>query len=139
MLPIALRTAYENTDFYIFAPKVFFIRPNETCLAADELLKDFQCDTGTVLTAYNPMSVSTDDALNIAAQERLKSVIDNLGFNYIAAEGRGRDTDWPPEPSIFVIGLPIILANQLACEFEQAAFVEISVQKTCRIVETNFK
>lgn len=138
MLSTELRTAYENTDFYIFAPEVFFIRPNQTCLAADALLQAYDCSTGTVLTAYNPMSIATAVAENHAAQLELKNVIENLGYSYLIAEGRGRDSDWPPEPSLFIMGVPFHIANQLACDFRQAAFTEIALLKTCRIVETNF-
>ena len=69
------------------------------------------------------MSVATPIAENEAAQARLIEDLNRRGMTYIPAEGRGRDGLWPPERSLFVLGVTLLVAHELAAAHQQAAFL----------------
>ncbi len=138
MLTDELRRAYQNTDFHVFADEPLVLRPGETCPDADKLLVDAGQTYAAVLTAWNPRSAETDRRVNEAAQACLEEKLSGLELSAIPAEGRGRDGNWPPEPSLFILGATPGIAQQLAHEFRQAAWLQYVHGEPARIVETQF-
>ncbi len=123
MLPPELLEAFRQTDYHVFGDTPLILQPGIFAPDADRFLHDRDQDTAIVLTAWNPMSVATPIADNEAAQARLIEDLDRRGMAHIPAEGRGRDGLWPPEPSLFVLGVPLQVAHELAAAYRQAAFL----------------
>lgn len=123
MLPPELLEAFRNTDYHVFGDTPLILQPGIFTPDADRFLHDRDLETAIVLTAWNPMSVAAPIAENEAAQARLIEDIKQRGMAHIPAEGRGRDGLWPPEPSLFVLGVTIQVAHELAAVHRQAAFL----------------
>lgn len=138
MLNDDLRRAYHATDFHVFGRQPFIMRPGDLCPGAEGILLEHRCSVGIVLTAWNPMCVPANDEENAAAQVQLLVELERLGLPCLPAEGRGRDTTWPPEASVFIPGIAPNAAQALAARFRQAAFVQVAIGQPAQIVETDF-
>ena len=138
MLDEALLKAYSETEYRLLLEPVIVLVPGQTSSAADDLLNSLGSSSGTVMTAYNPMSVTKTEAENDQAQSQLIEDINSRGLQHLPAEGLGVDGLWPPEPSIFLCGLNFTEANDLAVKYQQAAFVEIQIGSPAKVVITEF-
>ena len=120
-----LRAAYEATAYRVDAgPRgPFVIRVGERSAAADALLADAGVDCWAYVTACNPRSVALSAADNAALMTRLTHVVSARRLAHVAGVGAGPDSTWPPEPSLFVLGLPVDEAVALARDFDQFAIV----------------
>ena len=122
---LSLRGAYESTDYCVDdAPGgAFKIRCGERSPQVDHLLADAGLDDWVYITACNPGSHQLSDAENgrrmIALEARLQAL------PCVAYRGRGVGTagDWPPEPSLLVLGLDEAQGLALGQEFGQVAIV----------------
>ena len=65
---------------------------------------------------------------------RLEMVVRGRGLNCFQGEGRADDGDWPPEPSLLVLGISEADAVSLARELEQHAIVSGSRGGEARLV-----
>ena len=138
MFDEALLKAYNETEYRLLLEPVIVLVPGQTSSAADDLLNSLGSSSGTVMTAYNPMSVTKTEAENDQAQNQLIEDINSRGLQHLPAEGVGMDGLWPPEPSIFLCGLNFTEANDLAVKYQQAAFVEIQIGSPAKVVITDF-
>ena len=55
-------------------------------------------------------------------------------FEIQAREGKARTGDWPPEHSYLIVGTTPKMANQLADEFGQNAYVEYTLGGVAKLV-----
>lgn len=78
-----------------------------------------------VLTAWNPLSVDTDEVWNAAATERLASAIAATGGTTFACAGAGRDGKHEPEEGFAVTGIDRRTAVDLGRRFGQQAIFTI--------------
>jgi len=134
-VPATLIHAYRRTEYrvadgsYAFAMRVD--EPSDslrTCHAA------FGVDASAFITACNPGSVPTPDALNEAAMMQLEHAVEDAG--YFVLHGRGVDPTaaWPGEPSLLVLGIDEADATALARRFGQYAIVYAGADATPRLV-----
>lgn len=120
-----LRAAYEATDYRVNAGSRggFVIRVGSPAPTADALLTAAGAGSWAFITACNPRSQPLPEAENLARMKRLEEVVRHRGLVHHSGTGVAADGAWPPEPSLFVIGLDEAAALALAREFDQHAVV----------------
>jgi hypothetical protein len=99
------------------------IRIGERCAPLDALLAARGVDEWAYLTAHNPGGRLADPAVNAAAQARLEAELAAAGHPFLRGASSGDGGDWPPEPSVLVLGLPRGAALALARRYRQEAIV----------------
>ena len=116
-----LRQAYEATDYRV--GDCFTIRCGERSPPLEALLTESGHDTWAFITAWNPGSIALDTAENRRRMTGLAGRIALLGLPMLEGEGVGTGGDWPPEPSLLVLGIDPPAALALGREFGQVAIV----------------
>lgn len=116
--------AYRDTNYCIMGgetPLTLRIGRREPALTP--LLSRAKRPTAAFITAYNPLDAQVDDATNQAAQLRLSQRLAEVSEAVHPGEGADPSGAWPPEPSLFAIGLPRDQACAIGTEFMQDAIV----------------
>ena len=116
-----LRPAYEATDYWV--GDCFMIRCGERSPPLEALLAESGHDTWAFITAWNPGSIALDTAENRRRMTDLCGRIALLGLPMLEGEGVGTGGDWPPEPSLLVLGIGASEAVELGRAFGQVAIV----------------
>lgn len=81
------------------------LRVGQGCRELDDLLTDHGVSTWAYVTAFNPGSRRLRDEENAVRRHKLESVIASLGVVSYAGEGVADDGEWPPEPSLLILGV----------------------------------
>jgi len=118
---IPLDVAYEDTAYWV--EDRFAIRCHRRSAPLDAILAAAGHDTWAYLTACNPLSIALPDAANAVRMARLERRVAALGLTWLHGHGVGASGDWPPEPSLLLLGIGEADAVALAREFHQAAIV----------------
>ena len=121
-----LIAAYRATEYHVFANPPFVLRIGERCAPLDALLARSGAAGAAFLTAWNPYSEPAPLPVNSARQSDLIGIVEARGWRHWPGEGRGADPDWPPEPSILVVGPSREEARALARDFRQHAIVWVA-------------
>ena len=116
-----LKDAYEATDYRV--GDRFTIRCGALSAPLDALLTDHGHDHWAYITACNPGSLPLGAAENRRRMADLARRIACLGLPMLEGEGVGDGDDWPPEPSLLVLGIGQKAAVELGREFGQVAIV----------------
>ena len=126
--------AYRATDYRVHATEPFALRIGSTCAACDALLDTHSVTTAAYLTAWNPYSKALSDAANAGAQAKLAAELTDVSVSVLSGEGVGETGDWPPEPSLFALGISRENATCLAQKYQQNAFVWIERGNAAELV-----
>ncbi len=119
----ALLAAYRATDYEV-AELNCVLRVGEACPTLDARCQREVSPTAAFVTASNPRSVMLSDRENERRNLALRDRLQALGLTAVyGGVGRGRDGKWPPEKSVLILGISRPVADELATEFEQAAYV----------------
>lgn len=78
--PLELETAYAETDFVVEGQWPVTLRVEDTQGSQDGWLQAMSAYSAVVVTAWNPFSVATSDAINADANLRLLSAIEQSGL-----------------------------------------------------------
>lgn len=134
-----LRAAYETTAYRVDggARGAIVIRCGERSDDLDALLVEAAADTWAFLTACNPRSVRLDPADNARRMDALRARVLALGLVHLPGAGVATAGDWPPEPSLLVVGILEDAAVALARAFDQHAIVAGSRGGPARLVWTD--
>ncbi len=128
---------YLQTDYIVNDRGQQFVinigKKSETLL---ELYKFNKLATCTFITAYNPGGQLATEKANQEYQRQLTSYLDSRETLYFNGEGKGRDNQWPAEPSLCVLGLTCGEAIGLAIQFGQLAIVWASENAIPKIILT---
>ncbi|MGH8253165.1 MAG: DUF3293 domain-containing protein [Steroidobacteraceae bacterium] len=131
----ALAAAYNATLYEVHAPAgLLLLRidvPNPQLLAAHQQL---HVNCSAFLTAWNPRSVPTPPAQNAAALEQLRQQIAALRLSSWPGWGRDPSGTWQAEESLFVPGLDLPRARELARQFDQHAIVHAQIDAVPRLI-----
>ena len=120
----ALLDAYRRTSFIANTPKGRLgLRVGQRCLELDDLLADQRVTTWGYVTAFNPGSEPLPAEENVARQRELERAVAEVGLTSYPGEGIGDDGQWPPEPSLLVLGIARDDAVRLGLRFGQLAVV----------------
>lgn len=122
-----LLNAYLETDYKVFAPegntheRTFTMRVGQACepLAQLFLKRGIQC--AAFVTAYNPYSAAHEDLDNETRQASLLQTLDQHKVIYLSGEGRHPSGNWPAEPSVLALNLPLDACKRLGMRFHQNA------------------
>ena len=90
--------------------------------------------TAAYLTAWNPFSRVASEEANVGSQLELAEAVSGLGLPVLPGSGRDIRGQWPPEPSLLVLGLPMEEARALGMRFRQNAFLWCDESATPRLV-----
>lgn len=75
------------------------------------------------LTAYNPRARPASTQQNHYHQRLLIRDVANMGLEFLAGSGVSDDGSFPPERCIFILGISVDKALQLAARYRQAAIL----------------
>lgn len=115
--------AYEAADYAVFADPEIRFRIGEANEGLDDLLEGAAAQCAAFLTAVNPRSERKPPDENVAAMRSLESEVSAAGFPWLPGEGRDPHGQWPPEPSLFVLGISVEEAAALGRRYGQNAIV----------------
>ena len=135
-LPNELRAAYRATDYIVSADVDIHLEVSSPL--PDELLKLMaanQVSTAAFVTAWNPFSRPLPDPINRLRQRQLLHDLSHRGLRSIAAEGRDRAGEWPPEASVLALGLSRQAADELLVRYQQHALVWCTLDRPVRLLE----
>jgi hypothetical protein len=91
-------------------------------------------DCGAFLTAFNPRGALQSDDANEQAHARLKAALRGRGLALIEGEGIGATGNWPPERSVFALGLGLEEARAIGARFDQDAIVWVGAGAVPQLV-----
>lgn len=92
---------------------------------------------GGLVTGENPFGQQKPDAENAAANEALRSAIDELGLVRVSSDGGSEDGTWN-EPGFLVLGGDDGMLDQLSRRFRQAAWVRITADGTAHLAACHY-
>ena len=119
-----LLAAYRNTDFIVEAPGGDLImRCDENDAAIDDLLRSMGKSECAFITAHNPGSQKLPDIENAHRHQMLLGEVRGLGCPHLPGRGVGRDGNWEPEESLFIVGISRTQAQKLGHAFGQITIV----------------
>lgn len=131
----ALIAAYKATHYEVHAPEGLLLLQidvsNARLRAVHEKLR---VNCSAFLTAWNPRSVPAPEAENAAALDRLRASIAALGLAMWPGWGRDPSGTWAAEESLFVPGIELERATQLARDFDQYAIVHAAGDAIPRLI-----
>lgn len=137
MVTADLLTTYRDSNYLIDTDPPIALRVGELCLPVLNLLSAHGVRTGAFVTAHNPFSQATDAAANERAHATLASDIHRARLTAILGSGCGRDGNWPPEQSLFILGISRRDGISLARRYAQNAFVFVSADGIPELVVTH--
>ena len=122
-LPEGLIQAYRQTEYRVLGPDplVLFVG-----IANPELLALLQAHSATCaafITACNPFSRELRPADNQLRQLEFGKELSLRRLEYLEGIGQHPNSDWPGEPSFFVLGLELEEAKSLGRALEQNAII----------------
>lgn len=119
-----LLAAYRNTDFIIQAPDgELTMRCEHDNAAIDDLLVRLGKGNSAFITAHNPGSVKLKSSENAQRHQQLLHEVKRIGRPHFPGRGVARDSNWDPEESVFIVGIPKTEAQELGRAFGQIAIV----------------
>ncbi len=122
--PSELEQAYLATCYVVFVPPCRLrIRVGQLHPEVDQLLDEHGCRSWAYVTACNPGSVQLSEEENRLRQCCLEEEVAQGKWKFYRGEGVGDDGDWPPEQSLFIVGIGKEEAMELARRRGQAALV----------------
>jgi hypothetical protein len=116
---------YKNTEYFVFEEegKSIRFRVGSTKPRLDMLLDRYGARRWALITAWNPASQQLPPQENQRRQDELLARLFAAGYRCLKGEGRGIDTSWPPEESVFALDIPEAAAKKLGGAFGQLAIV----------------
>ena len=119
-----LLAAYRSTDFIIQAPDgELTMRCEHDNDAIDDLLARLGKRNSAFITAHNPGSVKLRSSENAQRHQELLHEVKRIGYLHFPGRGVGKDSNWDPEDSVFIVGIPKSEAQELGRAFGQIAIV----------------
>lgn len=120
----SLWEAYRATSFFAETPLgQLCLRDGDAHADLDTLLERYAVDSWAYITAYNPASDRLSEAENRHRQGQLEAAIGSAGYVFFRGQGIGQDQQWPPEPSVLVLGISKEEARELGRKFGQVAIL----------------
>jgi N-formylglutamate deformylase len=110
------------------------IRVGEKCPELDALLSTHALEEWAYITAYNPHGRELGEDVNADADRSLKAELVARGMFYCSGASHGDLGDWPPEPSVLILGLSESDAIDLGVRYAQAAIVSGKVGERARLI-----
>lgn len=122
-----LEQAYLNTVYSVFADgSKYDIKIGEVhSKDINVLFKNTKSQTGVIMTAWNPRSQHLPIVENKTRNAELADYFTKNNLIFYDALGQGQDSSWTPEQSFFIKDISKEMAESLAVEYGQNAYVWI--------------
>jgi hypothetical protein len=134
-----LRAAYLATDFVFEAEgQRYTLRVGEQNPQVRDLLAKQGAHGAAYITAFNPASLQLGEVHNTLAMRALRRDLkasDGESWAVYAGAGQDRAGNWPPEPSLMVLGIDRAQAEKLGRRYGQYAIVWVDATGTPSLVE----
>jgi hypothetical protein len=99
------------------------LRIGQPSPALEVLLDRHGASAWAFISAANPRAAQAPDSVNAQRHDELRAVLQTQGHVPIEGHGVPASEGWRPEPSWFVLDIPIARAKMLARRFDQLALV----------------
>src|SRR5262245_55058717 len=129
--------AYRAARYIVFVGgdgPVIVLRIGEPCPALDVLMEAEAVDCAAFVTAHNPRGQPADEAADRAAHGELLAATKQAGLWCYAGEGTDPASEWKPEQSLLIVGIPRAEAEALGRRFRQNAIVFVERGKAPELV-----
>ena len=123
MLDAATLRAYRETEYRVQGEPGFVLRVGRPSPELAQLHRQEGVGCSAFITACNPASQPLDVAANASRQAQLEAELAARGLSWLPAVGQHPTNQWPGEPSVLVLGLPLEEARLLGRQFGQNALV----------------
>lgn len=137
MPPISaeLLDAYQRTTYWIALPDAYLgLKVDQAHPLLDNQLVQRGLNCWSVLTACNPQSRLLTPTENSHRMGELVETVEAEQWPTYSACGVGASGDWPPEPSLLVLGITAEQAVELARRFDQHAVLFGEVAQPARLI-----
>jgi hypothetical protein len=121
-----LIAAYQQAHYVVFGEPELVLRIGEPNAQLDALLEEEGAETAAYLTPANPRGEIWGEEENRAALETFLESLRETSYTCYEGEGRDPTGEWPPEPSLLIVGISRPAAEVLAEKLEQKAIVFIA-------------
>jgi len=120
----ALEKHYRKTSYLaILDSEIIKLRIGERNTTLDSFLANAGQTEWAFITAENPLSKKISDAENAVRKEALEADLTARGYTIYSGLGQGDRGQWPPEKSLFVLGINREDALAMGKKYEQNAIV----------------
>ncbi len=126
--------AYLETEYRVSAPIAITLRIDEANAELADLHRRHGVDASAFITAWNPFSRATSDAVNRERQQSLACELQRLGLTCFDGIGQHPSNQWPGEPSLLILGTALEDAKALGIRHEQNAIVWCGADAVPRLV-----
>ncbi|MFA7292712.1 MAG: DUF3293 domain-containing protein [Rhodocyclaceae bacterium] len=125
MIDPVLEAAYRATDYCVDVPGEgrVVLRIGVPSAPFDSALKAAGWQSWAILAAVNPWSQPCTEAENAARHQALLAAVAISGWSTWPGVNLAADGNWPPEPALCLLDIPLSEALRLAEGFQQNAFV----------------
>lgn len=117
-----LLKAYRETIYQVFEPsialKIDTINP-----VLNQFLQENDVTTWAFITAWNPKSQVLSYKENTQRHQELIQIVEKAAYPYFIGKGIGKDSNWEPEWSLFILNISKTEAIKLGKYFDQNAIV----------------
>lgn len=118
------QAAYQATDYRVeLSEQSVVLRIGVAHPGFASWLGQRRYDKFAIVTAYNPGSVLLAESDNQLRHGALLTAVRQRGIPFRFGENRADAGDWPPEPSVVLLGVPVDVARALGRQFAQNAIV----------------
>jgi hypothetical protein len=136
MTPTAPIASYLAAEYVVHdGGREIVVRIGQANPELDSLLDARNAHHGVFITAANPRSQPQSDAVNNAANERMRPILAERGLVALPHTGRSTDDDWS-EDGFFVLDLAPDDALDLATQFDQFGIVVAERGKPAKLLLT---
>jgi hypothetical protein len=129
-----LIVAYLGAEYIVFGAPELVLRIGEPSAALDALLEAEGAHSAAYVTAANPGGRLAGTTENVLASTALLEAQREAGYACFAGEGRDPQDEWPPEPSVLVVGIARAEAEVLGRSYDQNAIVYVEKGKAPELV-----
>ncbi len=117
-------TAYRATTYIAHVrSENLNLRVDQPSSALDSFLNAQGCDQWAFISAVNPGSQKLTEAANAGRHRQLLAVVSALKLPYFSGDGVPDSSGWPIEPGLFVLGISLEQAQDIAAQFGQYAIL----------------
>ena len=130
-----LQLAYERAIYEVYLDRETVRFQIGDCIQPlDLLLGQQDCNTWSLITAYNPCSQCLSATVNQQRHQQLAERVKNLRLAHLDAAGTDPDGIWQPELSLLVLGIERETAIALGRTFQQNAIVCGAIRQPAELV-----
>lgn len=139
VMKAALIDAYAQTHYQIKSGEIdFTLRVGVFSPQLDALQRAHKVSSSAFITAWNPCSISTDEADNQLAHASLIADLHAMGLGHINGIGIDPAGKWEGEESVLVIGIEESAALELGAAYRQNAIVYVGRAAIPRLLFPDF-